>query len=55
MCFVDYIKAFDYINRAALYYKLVKRGIQGKLLNVIMSLYDKGKCKVKWKGIVGGT
>ncbi len=30
MCyFVDYTKAFDYINWAALYYKLVKRGIQG--------------------------
>ncbi len=40
MCFVDYTKAFNYINRAALYYKVVKRGIQGKLLNIIMSMYD---------------
>ena len=54
VCFVDFTKAFDYINRSALYYKLVKRGIHGKLLNIIMSLYDKAKCKIKWKGLIGG-
>jgi len=54
VCFVDFTKAFDYINRSALYYKLLKRGIHGKLLNIIMSMFDKAKCKVKWKGVVGG-
>ncbi len=47
--FVDFTKAFDYIYRSALYYKLIKRGIKGKLLNIIMSMLDKAKCKVKWK------
>lgn len=55
VCFVDFTKAFDYINRSALYYKLIKRGIHGKLLNIIMSMFDKAKCKVKWKGLVGGN
>ncbi len=54
VCFVDFTKAFDYINRSALYIKLIKRGIHGKLLN-IMNMFDKAKCKVKWKGLMGGT
>ncbi len=53
VCFVDFTKAFDYINRSALYYKLIKRGIHGKLLNIIMSMFDKAKCRVKWKGLAG--
>ena len=53
VCFVDFTKAFDYINRSALYYKLIMRGIHGKLLNIIINMYDKAKCKVKWKGLVG--
>ncbi len=55
VCFVDFNKVFDYINRSALYYKLIKRGIKGKLLNIIMSMFDKAKCKVKWKGLMGET
>ena len=52
-CFVDLTKAFDYINRYALYYKLIMRGIHGKLLNIICSMYDKAVCRVKWKGVLG--
>ncbi len=50
VCFVDFTKAFDYVNRSALYYKLVKRGVKGKLLNIICSMYEKATCRVKWKG-----
>ncbi len=53
LCFVNFTKAFDYINRSALYYKLIKKGIHGKLLNIIMSMFDKAKCIVKWKGLLG--
>ena len=28
-CFVDFTKAFDYVDRSALYYKLPSRGIDG--------------------------
>ncbi len=53
VCFVDFSKPFDYINRYALYYKLIKSGINGKLLNIIMNMFSKAKCKVKWKGNIG--
>ena len=53
ICFVDFTKAFDYVNRYALYYKLLKRGVNGKMLKLIMNMYMKAKCKVKWKGRIG--
>ncbi len=51
--FVDLTKAFDYVNRYAQYYKLMKRGVKGKLLNLICDMYKKAKCTVKWKGYIG--
>ncbi len=48
-----FTKAFDYINRSALYLKLIKRDIHGKLLNIIMSMFHKDSCRVKWNGLVG--
>ena len=53
LCFVDFTKAFDYVNRYALYYKLTRRGIHGKLLNIIWDMYDKAVCRVKWKDVIG--
>ena len=47
-CFVDFTKAFDYIDRTALYYKLLNRGIDGNLLNIIKSMFSKAECCVKW-------
>ena len=43
-CFVDFTKAFDYIDRTALYYKLLNRGIDGNLLNIIKSMFSKAEC-----------
>ena len=37
--FVDFTKAFDYINREVIWYKLIKIGVRGKILNVIQSMY----------------
>ena len=45
---VNFTKAFDYIARTALYYKLLNRGIDGNLLNVIRSMFSKAECRVKW-------
>ena len=39
--FVDLKKCFDSINRHALWYKLYKSGIQGKLLRIIRDMYNK--------------
>ena len=42
-CFVDFTKAFDYIDRTA----LLNRGIDGNLLNIIKSMFSKTECRVK--------
>ena len=41
--FLDLEKAFDTINRAYLWEKILKTGIQGKILKVIVSLYIEAK------------
>ena len=53
VCFIDFTKAFDYVNRHALYYKLIKRGVNGKMLKLLMNMYTKAKCRVKWKNMIG--
>ena len=44
--FVDFTKAFDYVVRDNLRYKLVKLGLRGKILNILKSMYSSVKCKV---------
>ena len=41
--FIDYKKAFDSINRVALWKKLVGNGINGLILKVIFNIYGKAK------------
>ena len=38
--FIDFTKAFDYIVRDNLWLKLLSCGVKGKMLNVIMSMYE---------------
>ena len=45
--FVDLKKAFDSIYRNALWLKLYRQGIQGKMLRVIKDMYEKAKSCVK--------
>ena len=40
-------KAFDSVSQTALWYKLIKCGIDGKFLKIIRSLYEKIKLRVK--------
>ena len=49
--FVDYAKAFDTVSREALWYKLLKHGIDGKILKVIRSLYTNIKSCVSLNSI----
>lgn len=51
-CFIDYKKAFDFINRSNLWFKLIQQGIEGKVLRIIRSLYEKVKCCVKYNNTV---
>ena len=43
VAFIDYKKAFDSISRSALWYKLKKENIDGKILHVIKNMYEQVK------------
>ena len=45
--FVDFTKAFDFIVRDVLLFKLIKLGVRGKLLDIIKSIYTSVKSRVK--------
>ena len=45
--FVDYEKAFDYLDRGAIWAKLIKSGISSKCIRIFRSLYEKMKLEVK--------
>ena len=47
-CFVDYKKAFHFVNRQKLWYKMIQLGVNGNILAIIRSLYDNVKCCVKY-------
>ena len=49
--FVDFTKAFDYVVRENLWYKLIKNGLRGKILN-IKSMYSVVKSKVKYNNML---
>ena len=48
--YVDFKFAFDYINRNALLFKLLKRGVTGKMLRILKSMFSKAKSCAKWNG-----
>ena len=48
--FIDYRKAFDFVDRCSVWSKLIAVGINGKLLSVIRYLYCKAKSCVKSNG-----
>ena len=50
VCFVDFSKAFDLVNRAILFYKLIKSGWSGRLLDTVRDLYSKTSFKFKFQG-----
>ena len=45
--FVDFTKAFDFVVRDILWYKLIKQGVRGKMLDIMMSMYSIVKSQVK--------
>ena len=48
--FIDYRKAFDSVNRVALWRKLLDNNIDGKIFKVIFNIYDNAKSCVKAGG-----
>ena len=51
-CFVDFTKLFDYIDRSALYYQLLSRGIDGNCLKVRKIMLSEAECRVKWASCI---
>jgi hypothetical protein len=49
--FIDFRKAFDYIDRDCLWFKLINEGVRGKMFNIIKSMYSDVKSKVKQLGV----
>ena len=47
--FVDFRKAFDFVNRDILWFKLIKIGVRGKILNVMRGMYSSVKSRVKYQ------
>ena len=47
VAFVDFKKAFNYINHVILIYKLIKLGMSGRFVNIIKSMYSKIKGIIK--------
>ena len=45
--FINFSKAFDYVNRDNLWSKLIQLGLRGNILNIVRSIYEKVKSKVK--------
>ena len=38
--FIDFSKAFDYVVRDVLWFKLLQFGVRGKMLDIIVSMYQ---------------
>ena len=46
-CFIDFRKAFDCVNRQALWYKMHGVGVSGKMIQQLRSIYSKSKFAIK--------
>ncbi len=52
VCFVDFRRAFDCINRKFMFNKLIRQGYSSKTLRLIMNMYNKTKSTVKLNGVL---
>ena len=50
LCFIDFMKAFDSLDREVMWELLKHYGVPQKLINIIMALYDSCQCCVIHRG-----
>ena len=50
VCFIDFSKAFDLVNRRILFFKLIKGGWHGRVIDTLRDLYSKTHYRVKSDG-----
>ena len=43
--FIDFSKAFDYVERNSLWSKLIKLAIRGKMMTILKSMYSSVKSR----------
>ena len=53
--FIDFQKAFDYVDRNVLLYKLLSNGIDGKFYNSLKAILSDTSACVKLKAVARGT
>ena len=46
--FIDFSKAFDYVERNSLWSKLIKLAIRGKMMTILKSMYSSVKSRVRF-------
>ncbi len=46
VAFVDFRRAFDTVNRNMMFYKLIRKQIDGKLIRLLYNIYSKTKTKI---------
>ena len=50
--FIDLKKAFDFVVRDILWFKLFQSGVRGKILDIIQSMYRNIKSRVKFDNVL---
>ncbi len=55
VCFIDFKRAFDVLNRVFMFVKLIKQGYSCKMLDVIINMYSKTTSVIKWHGFLSDT
>ena len=50
LAFVDFKKAFDLVDRSILWRKLIDKGMSGRILNIVQTIYQNTKLKVRLNG-----
>ena len=46
--FIDFSKAFGYVQRSSLWSKLIQLGIRGKIMTLLKSMYSSVKLRVRF-------
>ncbi len=52
VCFINFKRAFDVLNRVFMFVKLIKQGFSCKMLDVIINMYAKTTSVIKWQGFL---
>ena len=52
VAYVDFRKAFNFVKRSLLFTKIVKSGLHGNAIKLLINMYNKARAKVKINGVL---